>query len=383
VIVAGTALMAAPFLGGPGAAASALGPRGISAETFTNSLAVMSQFRSLAAAGRGPVGVILPNIYTTAVEKTELSKVLAASGLRRSQFLVQDADGSDATQLGDAETDMARGSRVLLVDPINSGVGTQIEVEAQTKGVKTIDVADLSLGGSRDYYVGYDEVTAGRLLAKGLASCAASWHVRQPRLVVVPGPAGGGTASQLAHGYDAALRSLLRARHWSVVTQTAGTADPSTAASEFQAAYDGNQGVNAALVSNDGTDAAVIGVLKTAHVGPRTFPTTGIGATLAGLRDVLSGYQCGTVSMPVAPVAEAAVALALYVRADQRPPSRLVDASVEDTTAGVSVPSVLVVPQWVTRSNMAATAMKDGDVTRAQLCAGSFAGACRAAGIKP
>ena len=125
--------------------------------------------------------------------------------------MVQDAEGSDATQLADAETDIARGSRVLLVDPINSGVGTQIEVEAQTKGVKTIDFDDLSLGGSRDYYVGYDQETAGRLLVKGLASCATAWHVAQPRLAVLPGPPNDGTASLLAQGYDAALQPLLAA----------------------------------------------------------------------------------------------------------------------------------------------------------------------------
>ena len=69
--------------------------------------------------------------------------------------------------------------------------------------------------------------------------------------------------------------------------------------------------------------------------------------------------------MPPAPEAEAAVALALYLRAGQRPPSRLVNASVEDTTAAVDVPSVLVTPQWVTASNMASTALKDGEVTAA------------------
>ena len=163
----------------------------------------------------------------------------------------------------------------------------------------------------------------------------------------------------------------------------AGTSDPSTAAAEFQAAEAANPGVNAALVSSDGTDAAVVGVLEGAHVRPHTFPTTGIGSTVAGLQNVLSGFQCGTVAMPPVPEAEAAIALALYLRAGQRPPSRLVNTSVEDTTAAVHVPAVLVSPQWVTASNMASTALKDGAVSAAQLCSGSYAAACQAAGIKP
>jgi D-xylose transport system substrate-binding protein len=343
----------------------------------------MDQFRDLAAAGHGPVAVILPNLDTADVERPAFSRVLEATGLKKSQFVVQDAGGSGATQLAEAETDIAHGSKVLLLDPINSGVGTQIEVAARTKGIKTVDVGALSLGGSRDYYVGYNEVTTGRLLVKGLASCATSWHVQHPRLIVLPGPGTEGTTTLVAQGYDAALRPLLATHHWTVAAQTVGTSDPPTAAAEFQAAVGANPGVNAALVTSDGTDAAVVAALQAAHVRPRSFPTTGVGSTLTGLRDVISGYQCGTVSMPATAEAAAAIALALYLRAGQRPPGGLVNGSVEDTTAGVAVPSVLVTPQWVTTSNMASTALRDGSVTAAQLCAGSYAAACRAAGIKP
>lgn len=380
IVAAATALIAAPFFAVP--AASSTDPRDITAGGFTTSVRVMDQFHTLAAAGHGPIGVILPNSYTDADFRNALVKSLKAAGLKKSEFMVQNAGGSDATQLGDAESDIAQGSRVLLVDPINSGVGTQVEVEAQTKGVKTIDFDDLSLGGSRNYYVGYDQETTGHLLVKGLASCSAAWHVAHPRVVILPGPPDDGTASLLAQGYNAALGPLLRDHHWTMATPAAGTADPPTAASEFQSAYQGSPGVNAALVSSDATDAAVIGVLQAAHVGPRTFPTTGVGATLEGLQNVLSGYQCGTVAMPATPEADAAIALSLYLRAGRQPPSGLVNAGVEDTTAAVSVPSVLVTPRWVTASNMASSGLKDSGISAAELCSGSHAAACQAVGIR-
>ena len=238
LVAAGAALVSAPLFVVP-AAASSIDPRHVTARGFTTSFGAMDQFRKLTAAGHGPVGVLLPNSYTAAIVGAALVKSLQTAGLKKSQFEVQNAGGSDATQLGDAETDIAQGSRVLLVDPINSGVGTQIEVEAQTKGVKTIDFDNLSLGGSRNYYVGYDQVTAGHLLVKGLASCSTAWHVTRPRLLVLPGPANDGTASQLEQGYNAALQSLVDTHGWTVAAQTAGTSDPPTAASEFQAAYRG------------------------------------------------------------------------------------------------------------------------------------------------
>ncbi len=74
---------------------------------------------------------------------------------------------------------------------------------------------------------------------------------------------------------------------------------------------------------------------------PKTFPTTGQDATLTGLENVLSGYQCGTVYKPIYLEAQSAVALALYLRAGKTPPSSLANGKTQDTTANVSVPSVL------------------------------------------
>ena len=88
---------------------------------------------------------------------------------------------------------------------------------------------------------------------------------------------------------------------------------------------------------------------------PKTFPTTGQDATLTGLDNVLAGYQCGTVYKPIYLEAQSAVALALYLRAGKTPPSSLANGKTQDTTANVSVPSVLLTPTWVTTKNMNAT----------------------------
>ena len=103
------------------------------------------------------------------------------------------------------------------------------------------------------------------------------------------------------------------------VAHTAGTWDPPTAETEFQAAYTAHHNINAALIPNDETGAPIITYLQTLHVKPKTFPTTGQDATLTGLQNVLAGYQCGTVYKPIYLEAQAASALALYLRAGQDP----------------------------------------------------------------
>jgi D-xylose transport system substrate-binding protein len=168
-----------------------------------------------------------------------------------------------------------------------------------------------------------------------------------------------------------------------VVAHTAGTWDPPTAETEFQAIYTAHPSVNSALIPNDETGAPIITYLQSLHVKPKTFPTTGQDATLTGLQNVLSGYQCGTAYKPIYLEAQAAVALALYLRAGAKPPSSLVNGSTTDTTSNVKVPSVLAVPEWVTTANMKSTIVKDNFVPTSQLCAGSYAADCTAAGITP
>ena len=47
------------------------------------------------------------------------------------------------------------------------------------------------------------------------------------------------------------------------------------------------------------------------------------------------------------------------------------------------MPSVLLNPEWVTTTNMNATIIKDNFVPASQLCAGTYAADCTAAGITP
>ena len=120
----------------------------------------------------------------------------------------------------------------------------------------------------------------------------------------------------------------------------------------------------------------------TQGVKPRTFPTTGQDASLAGLQNILAGYQCGTVYKPIYFEAGATAALAMYLRAGQTPPASLVNGAVEDTVSKVAVKSVLANPEWVTTANMKETVIKDDFVSVAQLCEGQqYAADCKAAGI--
>ena len=156
------------------------------------------------------------------------------------------------------------------------------------------------------------------------------------------------------------------------VGEPAGTWTPSVAATTFEQQYTAHPNINAVVTPNDDNANAVIAVLKTQQIPAKTFPTTGQDASLVGLQNILKGYQCGTVYKPIYLEAQAAAALALYLRAGQTPPAALVNGTTTDSAGEHRCRRrCCSTPMWVTTDNMAATVVKDGAVKASDLCAGA------------
>ena len=367
------------------AAASGGSTPSVSVSSFTNDFTALAALKSLGASGKGKVAAILPDTTSSTryveFDQPDLRKALLAAGVPSSDIIIQNAQKSDATFLSDAQSDITNGATVLLTDPEDSGTGSQVEAYAKAHGVKVINYDRLTLGGSRPYYVSFNNVTVGKVMAQGLASCIAQQHLTKPQLVVMHGDPTDNNATLFAQGYYSVLDPLFKSGKYTKVAATAGTWDPPTALTEFQQAYTAHKNINAALIPNDETGAPILTYLKTHGIKPNTFPASGQDATLTGLQNVLSGYQCGTVYKAIYKEASAAVALAVYLRAGKSPPASLVNGTTEDIKEHKAVPSVLLQPEWVTTKNMNATIIKDNFVPAAQLCAGSYAAACKKAGI--
>src|SRR5260370_6283621 len=226
------------------------------------------------------------------------------------------------------------------MDPPDPGVGARIESYATAHGVPVIDYDRITLGGQRKYYVSFDNVVVGTLLGKGLVRWISAWKVKKPHVVVMKGDPTDNNATLFANGYLAVLNPLFSAGTYKDVANPAGTWTPTVALTEFQAAYTKNPDINAGLMPNDANAAPIIHYLQTRHVKAMTFPLTGQDASLAGLQNVISGYQCGTVYKPIYLEAQAAVALAMCLRAGVTPPAALVNKSVQSTKTNTAVPSV-------------------------------------------
>ncbi|MBI2708960.1 MAG: substrate-binding domain-containing protein [Actinobacteria bacterium] len=355
----------------------------VTTSSFTSDFSAMSKLKDLAKSGKGKIAVLLPDTQSSAryvsFDAPYLKRAFEAAGLSKSDFIIENAQGSTRTMQTQADAAITNGASVLLIDPLDSGSGAAIEKNAVSKGVKVIDYDRITLNGSASAYVSFDNVKVGELIGKGLVDCVSSWNVTNPKVLLMDGDATDNNATLFAQGYKKVLEPKFSGGGFTKVGEPAGTWDNQKALTNFQQQLTANPQINAVVAANDGIANSVISALKSQGIGPKKVPTTGQDATLQGLQNILAGYQCMSVYKPIYVEAQAAVAAALYIRAGQKPPSGLVNGTTDNKAT--KVPSVLLTPVSVTTDNMAKTVVADKFVTSADLCTGSFASKCSAAGI--
>ena len=362
----------------------------IAAGDFTADFAVMQQLTGLAAQGEGLIGVLLPDTTTSTryvqYDAPFLAKAFEAAGLTSDQYKIDNAHGSAQTMQTQADADINAGASVLLIDPLDPGSGAAIEAKAESQGVAVIDYDRLVSGGPEDrYYVSFNNEQVGELIGQGEVDCIDAWKVQDPNLLIMNGDPTDNNAKLFAQGYHSVLDPLFSDKTYTKVGEPAGTWDPPTAATTFEQQFTAHPEINAVVTPNDDNANAVISILKKNQIAPNTFPTTGQDASPVGLQNILLGYQCGTVYKPFHAEAQAAAALALYLRAGVTPPSTLVNSTTKDDEIGKDIPSVYTVPVWV-QTDGVADVLADSETTGVgptakDVCTGQVQSACQAAGI--
>jgi len=397
-MLAGLVVMACGGGGGNATASPATVPSDLSISSFTQDFGYMSKLTDLTKAGKGMVGVILPDTTSSAryvaFDAPYLKKAFDLAGYTSAQYKIDNAQGVEAQELTIAQADITAGATVLIMDPLNSSVGSQIQTYAQSHGVKIISYDRATFTGTNTYYVSFNNVDVGKLIGTGFKKCVSDWGVKNPQVFQLDGGQNSDpNAVDFAKGYNSVI--------WgdSVAQETVGKTNSDgyklvgdqvatdwkndVGQQIFQQAFTANPSINATVEANDGLGNAVIQVLKNKNVKAKTIPTTGQDATLDGMVNVLTDYQCGFVYKAVYLEAQDAVALATVLRAGLTPPAALVNGTTSPPSGqtGNTQPASLLTPIWVDKANMKSTVIADKFVDSATLCSKAGAAACTAAGI--
>ena len=328
--------------------------------------------------GKTPkIGVILPDTKSSArwetADKPLLEQAFKAAGV---QYDIQNAQG-DKTQFQTiADQMITNGANVLMIVNLDSGTGKAVLDKAKSQGVATIDYDRLTLNGGAQYYVSFDNVAVGTLQGEGLAKCLEAKGKKTANIVYLNGSPTDNNATLFKQGYDGVLSKM--SQYKKVADQSVPDWDNQQAGTIFEQMYTKENGkIDGVLAANDGLGNAAIAILKKNNANGEV-PVTGQDATVQGLQNILNGDQCMTVYKAVKKEADAASKLAIGLAKGEQ---QTAPDKIKDPESGKDVPSVLLQPVAITKDNVK-DVVDDGYVTKAELCAGSFASKCAAAGIQ-
>lgn len=325
------------------------------------------------AAAEGKIGVILPDTESSVRwESADRPALEAAFEAADVEYSIQNAEG-DAEKMGTiADGMIADGVTVLAIVNLDSESGAAIEEEAAAQGVKTIDYDRLTLGGSADYYVSFDNTVVGELQGQGLADCLGD---KAANIVYLNGSPTDNNATLFSAGAHSILDPI--SNYKVVGEQAVPDWDNEQAVTIFEQLFTQADGkVDGVLAANDGLGGSVISVLEENGLAGQV-PVTGQDATVEGLQNVLAGTQCMTVyksaKLEAGALADAAIALVNGEEAETT-------GTTEDSEGGRDVPSILLEPVSITKDTVK-DVIDDGGQTAADVCAGDYAAACADAGI--
>ncbi len=324
----------------------------------------------------GKVAVLLPDSKSSVrwetVDRPFLKKAFDAAGVDSE---IQNAEADKSAQQQQAEQAITNGAKVLLLVNLDSGSGAAIEANAKSQGVKVIDYDRLTLKGTADYYVSFDNEAVGKLQGEGLVSCLGG--ATKPAIAELNGSPTDNNATLFAKGYNSILDPKYKSGAFTkVADQSVPEWDNQKALTIFeQMLQKSSNKIDAVLAANDGLGNAAISALKARKL--KQIPVTGQDATLQGIQNIVAGDQCMTVYKAIKKEADAASALAISLLNGEAPTG--VTASVNNESR--DVPSILLQPVAVTKSNIKDYLGEADFPKKEEICAGKLAAKCKAVGL--
>jgi D-xylose transport system substrate-binding protein len=279
---------------------------------------------------------------------------------------IQNAQGDVNKYSTIADQQLTQGCGVmLLVD--YQGAAEAVAAKAKGEGIPVI-AYDRPFEGA-DYYVSFDNVEVGRLegqtVLDGLEAAG-----KDPASAVVVYMGGDPTDGNAAMFKEGAVE-VMEGAGITPAAEPPGVWDQAKSQTNFEQALTSLNGqVDGVWVANDTNAAGVIKVLQDNNL--EGVAVSGQDANVAGLQNILLGWQTATVYKPVKDEADAAVETAVALLNGE---DVTTEAELDDGTPYIQVTPILVGPEQV-KDVIAA-----GDAEYDDVCTPEVMAACEEYGV--
>ncbi|EPO1786733.1 D-xylose ABC transporter substrate-binding protein [Cronobacter turicensis] len=267
------------------------------------------------------------------------------------KVFVQSANGNEEMQMSQIENMINRGVDVLVIIPYNGQVLSNVVAEAKREGIKVLAYDRMINNADIDFYISFDNEKVGEIQAQSLVD-----KVPQGNYFLMGGSPVDNNARLFRDGQMKVLKPFVDSGKIKVVgDQWVDGWLPENALKIMENALTANNNkIDAVVASNDATAGGAIQALSAQGLAGKVA-ISGQDADLAGIKRIMAGTQTMTVYKPITQLANTAAEVAVELGNDKQPKS---DATLNNGLK--EVPSRLLTPIKVDKSNIESTVIKDG-----------------------
>jgi len=271
---------------------------------------------------------------------------------------VQVANSDDAVQTRQADNLLIKGVDVLIVAPHNGEIAASIVEAAHRRGVPVIAYDRMIRNSDVDLYISHQMERIGEMQAEYALK-------RRPKgnYVLIGGSPTDYNAILLRRGQDRVLKPAVDRGDVTIVSQQFAKdwkAEEALRITEDALTRTGNK-IDAIVASNDGTASGAVSALEAVGLAGKVI-VTGQDAQKDAVQRIVQGTQTMTIWKPIEPLAYGAVDAAIKL-ARKEP----VTTSETINNGKIDVPSVLIEPVVVDKTNVDETVIKAGYHSRADI----------------
>lgn len=326
-----------------------------------------------AARGCKNVGVLLPESDSSAryeaYDRPLLEREIKAA-VPGVTIQYANANNNAGTQQNQAEAALTKGACILVVDPNDSDQASVIVQQAKASGVPVIAYDRLIQDADTAFYVSFDNERVGELQGQYIADQVKAGTIKKgATIAMINGSQTDNNALLFRKGALKALQPLIDSGDLKLVfDQYTPNWDNARAQSLMEGVLtkEGNK-VDVAYVANDGMANTVIAALRAQKLNGKVL-VTGQDATVTGIQNILTGDQAITIYKPIVEEAKATARLVAAL-SNGEDVSSLINGQTE-VKGGGKIASVLETPIVVDQKNVESTVVKDGFLTKQQICSG-------------
>lgn len=271
---------------------------------------------------------------------------------------VQSSNGNEETQMSQIENMINRGVDVLVIIPFNGQVLSNVIAEAKREGIKVLAYDRMINNADVDFYISFDNEKVGQLQAQAIVK-----RVPQGNYFLMGGSPVDNNAKLFRAGQMEVLKPLIDSGKIKIVgDQWADGWLPENALKIMENALTANNNkIDAVVASNDATAGGAIQALAAQGLAGKVA-ISGQDADLAGIKRIEQGTQTMTVYKPIKQLATRAAEIAVQLGNGETPTS---NATLNNGLR--DVPSYLLTPISVDKSNIDSTVIADGFHKRSDL----------------